>query len=219
MISIKELKKVYDNETIIALKDFQFDLGKSYCILGPSGSGKSTLLNMIAGIVKPTKGEIDVNGINISSLSQQELDKYRYQMIGYISQDFKLFDDFSVMDNLELVGVGGKFTFPPREVLEWVGLGHKLKSKVKTLSGGEKQRVAIARALLKSPKVMLCDEPTGSLNTTKSVEIIELLVMLHKKHNNTLITVTHDDRMVKYFDEVVRFDELLINSDLQEVTL
>lgn len=209
MIVLEGVSKKYNSETQICLKDFTFEGQKSYCILGPSGSGKSTLLNMIAGIVKPTKGKIVVDHIDLAVLTQKQTDELRYNKIGYISQDLKLFEEFTVKDNLYLMELGGELSISPKEVLEWVGITNKIKAKVKTLSGGEKQRVAIARALLKSPKIMLCDEPTGSLNTSKGIEIMELLIKLHKDQNNTLIVVTHDDRLCKYFDEVVPFESML----------
>lgn len=208
MIALKGIKKVYNSETSISLKDYEFINGSSYCILGPSGSGKSTLLNILAGIVKPTEGSVVINDKQMDVLSQKEIDEFRWQNIGYISQDLKLFEDFSVLDNLNILKLGGDVTFKSETVLEWVGLGHKANSKVRTLSGGEKQRVAIARALLKSPKVMLCDEPTASLNTSKGIEIIELLIKLHKEQKNTLIVVTHDDRLSKYFGEVIKFEDI-----------
>lgn len=209
MIKLEGIRKIYNSDTCISLEDYVFQKEKSYCILGPSGSGKSTLLNMIAGLVKPSEGKVFIHNELISGMSEKELDYFRYQNVGYISQDLKLFEGFTVKDNLAIVALGGKTTFTVESVLEWVGLEHKLSSKVKTLSGGEKQRVAIARALLKSPKVMLCDEPTGSLNTAKGIEIIELLISLHKRQKNTLIVVTHDDRMSKYFDEVIKFEDIL----------
>ncbi len=209
MVNLLDVCKKYNADTKIKLKDYSFEINKSYCILGPSGSGKSTLLNIIAGIVKPTTGKVIIGGTEITSLTETKVDGFRYKNIGYITQDLKLFEDFTVKDNLEIVAMGGELTFSPKDVLEWVGLEHKLNSKVKALSGGEKQRVAIARSLLKSPSVMLCDEPTGSLNTAKGIEIMELIVKLHKMHKNTLIVVTHDDRMAKYFDEVIRFEDML----------
>lgn len=211
MIKLKGIKKVFKDGTTLSFNDFVFEANKSYCLLGPSGSGKTTLLNIIGGIVKPTEGEIIVDDNQLNKMTQMNIDKYRYQVVGYIPQDLKLFDDFNVLDNLSLIGVQDKLIINPETALSLVELQHKVKSKVKTLSGGEKQRVAIARALLKSPKVMLCDEPTGSLNFTKGLEIINLLIKVHKETKNTLIVVTHDDRMAKYFDMVLGIDEILVD--------
>ncbi len=209
MIEIRLLEKHYDSESQIKLKEKIFEDTMSYCILGPSGSGKSTLLNMIAGVIRPTFGEILMDETDIVTLSEKELDIYRSKSIGYISQDFKLFEQMTVKDNLEVMELVHKPVYTAKEVLEWVSLSHKYKAKVKNLSGGEKQRVAIARALLNSPKVMLCDEPTGSLNQSKAMEIMELILKLHKNTGNILVVVTHDDRMSDLFDEVIPFESLL----------
>ncbi|NOV01509.1 ABC transporter ATP-binding protein [Paenibacillus planticolens] len=214
MIKTSDLKKVYsDGETKINIQDIEFEKGKSYCILGPSGCGKSTLLNIIAGVVKPTTGDVHIqlsdSTIQLSNMSQGQLDKFRSNHVGYISQDFSLLDSFTIMDNMKLASKVGTVVNSPETAIEWVGLARKAKSKVKDLSGGEKQRVSIARALIRNPEIMLCDEPTASLNTKLAHEIIELLVSSHKQSGNTLIVVTHDDRLVSYFDHTVRFDSLL----------
>jgi len=164
MIEIKNLSKKYDEESEIVLEDMKFEDGKSYVILGASGCGKSTLLNMITGVVTATTGEIDIDGVKITDMTQEEKDAYRLKNIGYIFQDFKLIDDMTVMDNLNILNLGNFKGLPIDEVLESVGILNKKKSKIKNLSGGEKQRVAIARALIKKPKIIIGDEPTGNLN-------------------------------------------------------
>ncbi|SES88053.1 ABC transporter ATP-binding protein [Anaerobranca gottschalkii] len=209
MISIKSVRKKYDNDNDIKFKDYTFEPGKSYCILGPSGSGKSTLLNLIGGLISPTEGIININGTCLNCLSPKELDRYCFQNIGFIPQELKLFAEFTVEDNLRILEVEGKLAFSIDEVLSWVEMMDKRKSKIKNLSGGEKQRVAIARALIKSPKVMLCDEPTASLNTAKGIQIIELITKLHKEQDNTLLVVTHDDRLTGYFDNTLNIRDLL----------
>lgn len=209
MIELVGVNKVHSVDTVISFKDTKFEEGKSYCILGPSGCGKSTLLNLIAGVIHPTEGDVIVNGVKLNSLSQSELDRFRYKNLGYISQDFRLFEDFTVLDNLKIVGTGGVLVNTPEHVLGLVGLKSKINKKVKTLSGGEKQRVSIARALLGNPSIMLCDEPTASLNYKLALDIMNLIVEAHKLAGNTLLVVTHDDRMVKFFDVIVKFDELL----------
>lgn len=212
MIRVEKVFKDYGNGTKIDLIDkIEFEVGKSYCILGPSGSGKSTLLNMIAGIISPSQGKITINDIEISGLSVEEIESYRSSNIGYISQDFKLFDLMTVKDNLGIMGLVNKPTKSIKEVLDLVGLKNKLNSKVNTLSGGEKQRVAIARVLLNSPNIMLCDEPTGSLNFKMGRGVIKLLIDTHKSSNSTLIVVTHDDRMSDLFDKTISFETLLRN--------
>lgn len=212
MITLSGVKKVFNHDTIIALKNYTFEKNKSYCLLGPSGSGKSTLLNMIAGIVMPTEGCIRVGGMEINKMSQEELDRFRYKQVGYIPQDLKLLEEFTVIDNLKILGISGSLKVAPETVLGWVELKHKAKSKVKNLSGGEKQRAAIARALMKAPSIMLCDEPTGSLNFSKGLEIIRLLIKLYKENKSLLIVVTHDERLADLFDEIIKFEDLLADT-------
>lgn len=225
MINLKNVSKVYgDGETTISLSDLEFKRGQAYCILGPSGCGKSTLLNMLAGVAKPSEGTIEVKvegGLGsgysdfapttlfLNSLNQKELDRYRATFTGYISQDFRLLEEFTVMDNLKIASKVGEHLNSPDDVLSWVGLEHKHKTRIKNLSGGEKQRVSIARALLKNPELMLCDEPTASLNFSLASQIMQLLVDTHKRTANTLIVVTHDQRMVEYFDHTYHFGDVI----------
>lgn len=210
MIRIKNIKKDFNSDTKIHLKDIEFENGKTYAILGVSGSGKTTLLNIIAGIVNPNEGEVLIDDIKITELSQKEKDNFRLKNIGYIFQDFKLMEDMTVEDNLNLLKIEKIKCIDIDEILNQVGLKNKRKTKVKKLSGGEKQRVAIARALMKSPKIILADEPTGSLNYEKGLEIMELLNEFHKKSNHVMIFVTHDDRMAKFADEIIQFEDILV---------
>lgn len=210
MIKVEGFKQEFGNETKIYLKNLEFEKGKSYAILGVSGGGKTTLLNAIAGIRKPTEGRIIINDIDITDLSEKEKDKFRLENIGYIFQDFKLIEEMTVQDNLELLKIGKVKCKSIDDVLKDVDLLNKKKEKIKNLSGGEKQRVAIARALIKSPKIILADEPTGSLNYEKGIKIMELLKQCHKKSKQVLIYVTHDDRMAKYADEIIHFEDLIL---------
>lgn len=210
MIRIKNIKKDFNSDTKIHLKNMEFENGKTYAILGVSGSGKTTLLNIIAGIVNPDEGEVLIDDTNIMKLTQKEKDNFRLKNIGYIFQDFKLMEDMTVEDNLNLLKIEKINCIDIDEILNQVGLKNKRRVKVKKLSGGEKQRVAIARALIKSPKIILADEPTGSLNYEKGLEIMELLNEFHKKANHVMIFVTHDDRMAKFADEVIHFEDILV---------
>jgi len=210
MIRIEYVKKDFNSDTKIHLKNIKFENGKTYAILGVSGSGKTTLLNIIAGIVNPNEGKVLIDDVDITSLTQKEKDNFRLANIGYIFQDFKLIEDMTVEDNLNLLKIEKIECIDIDNILGQVGLTNKRKTKVKKLSGGEKQRVAIARALIKSPKIILADEPTGSLNYEKGLEIMELLNEFHKKSNHVMIFVTHDDRMAKFADEVIRFEDILV---------
>lgn len=206
MIEIKNLSKQFQNETEIDYHDFVFETGKSYMLLGASGCGKSTLLNMIAGILSPTKGQIIIDGVEMSSASQKEKDKFRIQNIGYIFQDFKLINDMTVADNIGILRLEGVDISSMDDMLYSLDIFEKKNSKIKHLSGGQKQRVAIARALVKRPDIILADEPTGNLNFAIGEQVIKALVETSK--GKTLIAVTHDDRLAKYFDEIIDMNEM-----------
>ena len=210
MIKINDFCQSFNEETKINLKNLEFKKGKSYAILGVSGCGKTTLLNAIAGIRKPNKGSIVINNIDITKLSEKEKDKFRLENIGYIFQDFKLIEEMTVLDNLELLKIGKIKCENIDDILNEVGLLDKKREKIKNLSGGEKQRVAIARALLKNPQIILADEPTGSLNYENGRKIMELLKRCHEKNKQVMIFVTHDDRMAEFADEIINFEEILL---------
>ena len=206
MIEIKNVTKQFQNETAIDYKDMIFETGKSYMLLGASGCGKSTLLNMIAGILAPTDGSIIIDGVDMSQKSQKEKDKFRIEEIGYIFQDFKLIEDMTVADNINILRLEGVDTSDCNQLLEMLDIAPKKNSKVKHLSGGQKQRVAIARALVKKPSIILADEPTGNLNFTIGEQVIRELTRIAE--GKTLIAVTHDDRLSKYFDVIIDMNEM-----------
>jgi putative ABC transport system ATP-binding protein len=206
MISVKGVSKKFPNETAIDYKDMIFEDGKSYMLLGASGCGKSTLLNMIAGILSADRGEILIDGENMSAKSQAERDKFRIQRIGYIFQDFKLINEMTVMDNIEILRLERVDVSSADEVLSALGIIDKKNKKVKHLSGGERQRVAIARAIVKKPEIILADEPTGNLNFTIGQAVVEQLLSV--SNGKTLIAVTHDERLSKYFDYIIDMNEM-----------
>lgn len=206
MIEIKNLGKKFQNETEIEYRDMIFENGKSYMLLGASGCGKSTLLNILAGILSPTDGEVLIDGVNMSAASQKEKDSFRIKKIGYIFQDFKLIDDMTVSDNIEILRLEGVDISAIDDVLTSLDILEKKNAKIKHLSGGQKQRVAIARALVKNPDIILADEPTGNLNFSIGEKVIGELTRISK--GKTLIAVTHDDRLAKYFDVIVDMNEM-----------
>ena len=206
MIEIKGVSKKYKNETAIIYKDLVFEDGKSYMLLGASGCGKSTLLNMIAGILSPDTGDIIIDGDIVSKKSQKEKDKFRIEKIGYIFQDFKLMEEMSVSDNIDILRLEGINTSGVGKILEALEIKDKKSKKVKYLSGGEKQRVAIARALIKDPDIILADEPTGNLNFEIGEQVIARLSDVSR--GKTLIAVSHDDRLSKYFDVVINMNDV-----------
>lgn len=206
MIEVKNLTKQFQNETAINYSDITFENGKSYMLLGASGCGKSTLLNIIAGVLSPTSGSIIIDGSDMTSKSQKEKDKFRIQKIGYIFQDFKLINDMSVMDNINILRLEGVDTSRAPEILKTLGIYEKRNAKIKHLSGGQKQRVAIARAIVKMPDIILADEPTGNLNFEVGEEVIKALSEISS--GKTLIAVTHDERLAKYFDCVIDMNKM-----------
>ena len=206
MIEIKNVTKKFQNETEIEYLNMTFETGKSYMLLGASGCGKSTLLNMIAGILSPTHGSVIIDGVDMSSASQKDRDKFRIEKIGYIFQDFKLIGDMTVADNIEILRLEGVDVSGMDAMLNRLGIIEKKNSKIKHLSGGQKQRVAIARALVKAPDIILADEPTGNLNFAIGEQVIKELCEVSR--GKTLIAVTHDERLAKYFDKVVDMNEV-----------
>lgn len=206
MIEIKNLVKQFQNETEIEYRNITFETGKSYMLLGASGCGKSTLLNMIAGVLSPTRGDILIDGVNMSAASQKVKDRFRIEKIGYIFQDFKLISDMTVADNIGILRLEGVDISRMDNMLQALDIHDKKNARIKHLSGGQKQRVAIARALVKKPDIILADEPTGNLNFAIGEQVIRKLVEVSK--GKTLIAVTHDDRLAKYFDEVIDMNEM-----------
>ena len=201
MICVKNITKQFPNETAIDYQDLVFESGKSYMLLGASGCGKSTLLNMIAGVLSPEKGTIEIDGVEMTGKSQAEKDKFRIEKIGYIFQDFKLIHEMTVMDNIEILRLEKVDISAVDEVLRALGILDKKHKKVKHLSGGERQRVAIARAIVKKPDIILADEPTGNLNFAIGEAVIRQLMEISE--GKTLIAVTHDERLGKYFDHII----------------
>ena len=206
MICVKGVSKQFPNETAIDYDDLTFEDGKSYMLLGASGCGKSTLLNMIAGILSPDAGAIEIDGVNMSAKSQPEKDKFRIEKIGYIFQDFKLITDMTVMDNIEILRLENVDISAADDILASLSIADKKNKRVKHLSGGERQRVAIARAIVKKPDIILADEPTGNLNFAIGEAVIQQLIAVSK--GKTLIAVTHDERLGKYFDCIIDMNQV-----------
>lgn len=206
MIKVKNVSKHFANETAIDYSDITFEKGKSYMLLGASGCGKSTLLNMIAGILSPESGTIEISDEDMTKKSQKEKDKFRIQKIGYIFQDFKLIPEMTVMDNIAILRLEKVDISDADKVLDSLGMLEKKNKKVKHLSGGEKQRVAIARAIVKKPDIILADEPTGNLNFAIGEAVIKQLIEVSE--GKTLIAVTHDERLGKYFDHIIDMNQV-----------
>ena len=200
MISLTHVSKVFEGKRkATALENVNLEVGKGevVSIIGPSGSGKSTLLNLIAGLDRPTTGDIQIEGQNLSVLSDDELTRVRRDKIGFIFQFFNLLPTLNCVENVALpLHLRGwprrKIQERATELLEMVQLGHRLDHLPEELSGGERQRVAIARALSVYPPVLLADEPTGNLDSRTGQEILKLIQDLHAKLGSTIMIVTHD---------------------------
>jgi peptide ABC transporter ATPase len=183
--------------------DLKLDEGKFIVILGPSGAGKSTLLNMLGGLDSPTSGKIIVSGKDISTLSQNELADYRAKTIGFVFQFYNLIPTLTVYENVALVSEIAPDAMNAKEMLREVGLLDHLKNFPSELSGGEQQRVSIARALAKNPKIILCDEPTGALDSGTGIMVLKLLLSMAKTYGKTIVVVTHNQNIAKIADVIV----------------
>ena len=193
-----------------ALRGIDLDIapGEYISIMGPSGSGKSTLFNMIGGLDKPTSGKVFIDEVDIAQLDAYELAWLRCRKIGYIFQTFNLIQVMTALENVTLpmifAGMGNDVAVEKGiRLLELVGLGERFRHKPAELSGGQQQRVAIARAMANDPAIILADEPTGNLDLTTGGEIIELLKRLSQERGVTLISATHDFKMLSASDRVV----------------
>ena len=178
--------------------------GKFVVILGPSGAGKSTLLNLLGGLDSPTEGKITVNGKDISGLSGNELADYRASTVGFVFQFYNLIPTLTVHENVTLVKEIAPNALSATEMLKEVGLEDHLKNFPSELSGGEQQRVSIARALAKNPKILLCDEPTGALDSETGVLVLKLLLKMAREYGKTIVIVTHNQNIAKMADVVIR---------------
>ncbi len=178
--------------------------GKFVVILGPSGAGKSTLLNMLGGLDSPTSGTITVDGRDISTLSDNELAEYRAEKVGFVFQFYNLVPTLTVYENVALVKEIAPNALDPKQILEEVGLSGRLKNFPAQISGGEQQRVSIARALAKNPKILLCDEPTGALDSETGVLVLKLLLKMARDYGKTIVIVTHNQNIAKMADTVIR---------------
>ena len=183
---------------------FTLDEGKFVVILGPSGAGKSTLLNLLGGLDSPSAGTITVNGKDISKLTDNELADYRAATVGFVFQFYNLIPTLTVYENVELVSEISKNSLDAKNMIEEVGLSDHLHNFPSELSGGEQQRVSIARALAKNPQILLCDEPTGALDSETGVMILKLLLGMAKSYGKTIVIVTHNQSIAKMADTIIR---------------
>lgn len=208
IVEFKNVSRVYtsgDHE-LKAIDDVSMELdeGKFVVILGPSGAGKSTLLNLLGGLDSPTSGKIYVEGKDISTLSNDRLAEYRAETVGFVFQFYNLVPTLTVHENVSLVKEIATNALSATKMLEEVGLSDHLKNFPSELSGGEQQRVSIARALAKNPKILLCDEPTGALDSETGVLVLKLLLKMARDYGKTIVIVTHNQNIAKMADVIIR---------------
>jgi len=220
ILEIKNLCKEYGKgETKVdALKDVSFDVeqGEFVAIVGPSGSGKSTLLHILGGVDVPTSGEVIISGTDISKLDETKLAIFRRRQIGLIYQFYNLIPILTVEENMTLPILLEKKKPDKqllKELVEKLGLENRLKHLPNQLSGGQQQRVSIGRALINHPALLLADEPTGNLDSKNSKEIISLLRKFNKEDNQTVIIITHDERIALSADRVITIEDGQITKD------
>ncbi|TDA22009.1 ABC transporter ATP-binding protein [Extibacter muris] len=208
MILAKNVSKIYENgaKKIYALNHINFEINKGefVVILGQSGAGKSTLLNILGGIDTLSSGEITVNDTNLSAMNERILADYRANEIGFIFQFYNLIPTLTVYENVALMKDIKEDILEPTAILERVGLKQHLKKFPNQLSGGEQQRVSIARAVSKNPEILLCDEPTGALDSETGCMVLELIQDICREYQKTAIIVTHNANIAKAADKVIR---------------
>ena len=222
IIYVKNVRKVYrmGDEEVVALKRINLRIykGEVCCIFGTSGSGKSTLLNQLAGMEKPTKGQVFIRGKNISDMNEEELAAFRQEHMSFIFQSYNLLPSMTAVENVAMPlmfkGMDRKRREAmAEEMLKRVGLSHRLHHYPSQMSGGQQQRCAIARALINHPKILFADEPTGSLNSSSGKEILELLYSMSRTGQDILI-VTHDIKAALMADRILYLKDGKIEGEL-----
>lgn len=220
IVELKNVSKIYSTgeKEFRALDNIDLDINKGefVVILGPSGAGKSTLLNLIGGMDSPTNGSIKIDGEEISKYNENQLSEYRAENIGFIFQFYNILPTLTVLENVELVKDVVKNGNDSKEAIKAVGLEEHMNKFPNQLSGGEQQRVSIARAIAKNPKLLLCDEPTGALDSKTGVEVLKLLKKQCDGNNgaNTVVIVTHNSLFAEIADTVIRVK----NGKIESVT-
>lgn len=214
IVRISDVKKYYGTEPNIikALDDISLivEEGEFVAVIGPSGSGKSTLLNIMGGLDVPTSGEIIIREKSIGKMSNEELTVFRRRNIGFVFQNYNLIPVLSVVENitfpvsLDKGQIDKKYL---KDVMQLLGISKKIHSLPGNLSGGEQQRVAIARALVTKPAIVLADEPTGNLDSQNSMEVVGLLSEGCKKLGQTIVMITHDEKIARYADRVIKIED------------
>jgi putative ABC transport system ATP-binding protein len=214
ILQVKDLVKTYgkDNTTVMALNGVSFSVekGEFVAVVGASGSGKSTLMHLIGGVDRPTSGSVVVDGVEIFKLNESELAIFRRRKIGIIYQFYNLIPTLTVQENIMLSCLLDNRKPDPdklRTILETIRLTDRAKHLPNELSGGQQQRVAVGRALINNPALILADEPTGNLDSKSSREVIDLLKRSNQQYNQTLLVITHDEKIARQADRVITISD------------
>jgi putative ABC transport system ATP-binding protein len=216
LVEIEALSKSYwrGGNEVPVLVDLSLEIrtGEFVALMGPSGSGKSTLLNLIAGLDRPTRGSLRIDGRELSDFGERELDRWRNRSIGFVFQFYNLIPVLSAVENVEIPLLISDYGADERRArceaaLRIVGLGHRLEHRPGELSGGEQQRVAIARALVNNPLLVLADEPTGDLDSENAEDVLGLMQLLNQQAGTTFVMVTHDPRAAERAERLVHLEK------------
>ncbi len=212
MIKAKNIHKSFDALEVLKGVDIEIAKGEIVSIVGPSGAGKTTLLQILGTLDRPDAGDVEVNGVNFSKLSEKELAAFRNKHIGFIFQFHQLLPEFTALENVMIPALIARkdtktVTARAKELIGYLGLTERMEHKPSELSGGEKQRVAVARALINSPSVILADEPSGSLDSKNRDELHKLLFDVRDKFGLTLVIVTHDKELAALSDRVIEMKD------------
>ncbi|MDE6022152.1 MAG: ABC transporter ATP-binding protein [Muribaculaceae bacterium] len=214
MITLKDINKIYRTDEIetqaLENVNIHIDKGEFVSVMGPSGCGKSTLLNIVGLLDTPTSGTVTIAGTNVEGMNDSHLAAFRNQKLGFVFQSFHLIDSLNVIDNVMLPLLYRKSSASEREklakeVLDRVGLSHRMRHRPSQLSGGQCQRVAIARAIVGNPEIILADEPTGNLDSKMGAEVMDLLHTLNREDGRTIMMVTHNEEQAHQTDRIIRF--------------
>ncbi|MDE6417683.1 MAG: ABC transporter ATP-binding protein [Duncaniella sp.] len=214
MITLKEINKIYRTDEIetqaLENVNIHVDKGEFVSVMGPSGCGKSTLLNIVGLLDTPTSGTVSIAGKEVTGMSDAKLAAFRNSKLGFVFQSFHLIDSLNVIDNVMLPLLYRTCSRSERErlareVLDRVGLSHRMRHRPSQLSGGQCQRVAIARAIVGNPEIILADEPTGNLDSKMGAEVMDLLHTLNREDGRTIMMVTHNEEQARQTDRIIRF--------------
>lgn len=215
-ITVKDESKFYGTgATRIAANDqisFQIERNEFAIIVGPSGAGKSTLLNILGGMDSPDEGQVIIDGTDIAKFDDKELTNYRRDDVGFIFQNYNLIPNLTTLENVEMAAELAADPLDPKEIIESIGLGHRINNFPAQLSGGEQQRVAIARALVKKPKLLLCDEPTGALDYQTGKQVLSLLHQSKELYDATVVVITHNRAITPMADRVIDISDAEVKS-------